>query len=155
MNTNVPPRVKIQANTQPKRIVRGILFGLLQGILTHVLLLLLCGIVAMQTTDPVAIAPYLGMAISPIAAFSGALRCAGVIGERGLLCGLGMGILYPLGLWMLSLSLCPTSENGKKQLLFAAITFCCAVLGGYLGTHRKQKNKKHGQPKLPQRPKRR
>lgn len=31
MNTNVPPRVKIQANTEPKRIVRGILFGLLQG----------------------------------------------------------------------------------------------------------------------------
>lgn len=153
MNANAAPRIKMQTNTQPKRIVRGILFGFIQGIITHIILLFVCGLIAMQSSDPVTITPYLGMIITPISALSGAFRCASVIGERGVLCGLGIGILYPFGLWMLSLSFTPAvSDGGKKQWFVVAIAFCFAVLGGYFGTHRKQKHKKHTQSKLPQRP---
>ena len=121
-----------------KRFVRPLSFGALAGLLFCILLLLLMAVI-LRTQDFSQMVVYILTLLALIAGgfFAGFLGAA-LSKERGMLLGLGCGLLLFFILWLASQLILSTPISGTGISKLAAVAFSGAI-GGVLSVNRRKK----------------
>lgn len=140
MDQSLPHRQK----GAPRSFIRSVLLSLFITALVLLLLLLLSSAVALRSEDPSSLIPPLGNGCALLSAFLCGFLAAKLRGRQGLLVGAAAGLGY-LVLFLIGLAT-QLGDGGLNMgmLLFSyLIFFALSVLGGVLGSIKRERKHRH------------
>ena len=125
--------------------LRATLYALLISLITLILMLLLSSAIAMKSQNPSALIPPLGNGCALACAFLCGFIGARLRGRQGLLIGAASGLGYLLLFLVGLLALAGDGNLEMGMILFSyLIFFALSLLGGVLGTVKRQRKKHRG-----------
>lgn len=114
-----------------KSMMKNCVIGLIGGIVNFIVLTLVFSFICNSQVEPEKYFTLFSYIILSFSSFAGGYLSTRLNKEKGLLCGLIVGILYTLVLIIFSVFL--KEENEKWNYLNMGISLCLPCIGGVIG----------------------